>query len=247
MTGGGSMLANFADLLAHETGLPVRLAENPLNCVALGAGRVLEERGLSRGPARHLRYRLRRHALDWPAQIADKRGMSWLTRVRNSLSLVRKRDTPDNLWMKCPACAEMLFVRRLRAEPVGLLALRPSWPDRRCGAAGPVARSGLCGAARARRQGRPAALSRRQEIHRPAKGSARALSLCRRADPCVRHDRRAPAGAGRPGFRLHGRVDGHGGRRGTGGRRRMPPSPSAAPMSSARRRAARACRKASSA
>ena len=36
--------------------------------------------------------------------------MSWLTRVRNSLSLIRKRETPDNLWMKCPACAEMLFV-----------------------------------------------------------------------------------------------------------------------------------------
>ncbi len=37
--------------------------------------------------------------------------MTWLTRVRNSLSLIRKRDTPDNLWMKCPSCSEMLFAR----------------------------------------------------------------------------------------------------------------------------------------
>lgn len=35
--------------------------------------------------------------------------MSWLNRVRNSLSLIQKRDTPDNLWIKCPNCGEMLF------------------------------------------------------------------------------------------------------------------------------------------
>lgn len=37
--------------------------------------------------------------------------MSWLNRVRNSLSFVQKRDTPDNLWVKCPRCEEMLFTR----------------------------------------------------------------------------------------------------------------------------------------
>ncbi len=36
--------------------------------------------------------------------------MSWLTRVQNSLSRFGKRQTPDNLWMKCPSCSEMLFV-----------------------------------------------------------------------------------------------------------------------------------------
>ena len=35
--------------------------------------------------------------------------MTWLTRVRNSIPLFRKRDTPDNLWMKCPSCGDMLF------------------------------------------------------------------------------------------------------------------------------------------
>ena len=37
--------------------------------------------------------------------------MSWLTRVRNALPFTPKRDTPDNLWIKCPSCSEMLFTR----------------------------------------------------------------------------------------------------------------------------------------
>lgn len=37
--------------------------------------------------------------------------MSWLDRVRNALPFAEKRDTPDNLWTKCPACGEMLFTK----------------------------------------------------------------------------------------------------------------------------------------
>ncbi|MBS0473790.1 MAG: acetyl-CoA carboxylase carboxyltransferase subunit beta [Proteobacteria bacterium] len=37
--------------------------------------------------------------------------MSWLDRVRNALPFTEKRDTPDNLWIKCPSCSEMLFTR----------------------------------------------------------------------------------------------------------------------------------------
>ena len=43
MTGGGSLLPDIDTLLAEETGLPVRIAENALDCVALGAGRALED------------------------------------------------------------------------------------------------------------------------------------------------------------------------------------------------------------
>ena len=43
MTGGGSLLAGIAPMLAQATGLPVTVAEDPLNCVALGAGRALED------------------------------------------------------------------------------------------------------------------------------------------------------------------------------------------------------------
>ncbi len=35
--------------------------------------------------------------------------MSWLTRVRNSLPFAKRREVPDNLWVKCPSCNEMLF------------------------------------------------------------------------------------------------------------------------------------------
>jgi acetyl-CoA carboxylase carboxyl transferase subunit beta len=37
--------------------------------------------------------------------------MSWINRVRNSIPFTQKRDTPDNLWIKCPSCSEMLFTR----------------------------------------------------------------------------------------------------------------------------------------
>ncbi len=37
--------------------------------------------------------------------------MSWLDRVRNALSFGEKRDTPDNLWHKCPSCTQMVFTK----------------------------------------------------------------------------------------------------------------------------------------
>ncbi len=37
--------------------------------------------------------------------------MSWLDRVRNALPFAEKRDSPDNLWIKCPSCSEMLFTK----------------------------------------------------------------------------------------------------------------------------------------
>jgi rod shape-determining protein MreB len=43
MSGGGSLLKNLDVLLSKETGLPVKLAPNPLLCVVMGAGKVLEE------------------------------------------------------------------------------------------------------------------------------------------------------------------------------------------------------------
>ncbi|MFP4377636.1 MAG: rod shape-determining protein [Spirochaetales bacterium] len=50
MTGGGSLLKGLDTLIANETGVPAFKAEDPLNCVALGAGRYFEyERGLSHG------------------------------------------------------------------------------------------------------------------------------------------------------------------------------------------------------
>ncbi len=42
LTGGGGMLANLDTLLSEKTGLPVFVAENPLQCVAVGGGKALE-------------------------------------------------------------------------------------------------------------------------------------------------------------------------------------------------------------
>jgi rod shape-determining protein MreB len=43
MTGGGALLKNLDNLLQEETSLPIRVAEDPLSTVALGAGKTLEE------------------------------------------------------------------------------------------------------------------------------------------------------------------------------------------------------------
>lgn len=43
MTGGGALLANLGQVLSETTGVPVFIADNPLNCVVLGTGRALEE------------------------------------------------------------------------------------------------------------------------------------------------------------------------------------------------------------
>lgn len=42
ITGGGGLLRNFDQLLSKITGVPAYLAEKPISCVALGAGKVLD-------------------------------------------------------------------------------------------------------------------------------------------------------------------------------------------------------------
>jgi rod shape-determining protein MreB len=43
LTGGGALLRGMGRLLMSETGLPIRVAENPLACTVLGAGIILED------------------------------------------------------------------------------------------------------------------------------------------------------------------------------------------------------------
>jgi rod shape-determining protein MreB len=42
LSGGGALLRNFPELIAHSTGVPCTLAEEPLTCVAKGTGVILE-------------------------------------------------------------------------------------------------------------------------------------------------------------------------------------------------------------
>ena len=46
MTGGGSLLRNIDVLLHEATGLPIHIADNAMECVALGAGQTLEDQVL---------------------------------------------------------------------------------------------------------------------------------------------------------------------------------------------------------
>ncbi len=43
LAGGGALLRNLDQLLREETGLPVVIAEDPLSCVVIGSGKVLDE------------------------------------------------------------------------------------------------------------------------------------------------------------------------------------------------------------
>lgn len=43
LTGGGALLKSLDKLIHRETGMPVHIAEEPLNCVAVGTGRVLDQ------------------------------------------------------------------------------------------------------------------------------------------------------------------------------------------------------------
>ena len=48
MAGGGALLRNLDKLIANETGIAVHLAEDPLSCVALGTGAVIENTDILR-------------------------------------------------------------------------------------------------------------------------------------------------------------------------------------------------------
>ena len=49
LTGGGALLGGFAQRVAHETGMPVRVADEPLYSVVIGSGRALENIDAMRG------------------------------------------------------------------------------------------------------------------------------------------------------------------------------------------------------
>jgi rod shape-determining protein MreB len=42
LTGGGALLRHLDEVLVHETGVPVHVAEDPQLCVARGAGAALD-------------------------------------------------------------------------------------------------------------------------------------------------------------------------------------------------------------
>jgi rod shape-determining protein MreB and related proteins len=68
LAGGGVLLRDFPQRLRAETGLPVKLVAEPLTCVAVGAGRCLDELG----------------AIAWAANPAKRRRHPGTRRLRSS-------------------------------------------------------------------------------------------------------------------------------------------------------------------
>jgi rod shape-determining protein MreB len=42
LAGGGALLRGLDKLIAEQTGMPVRIADDPLSCVAIGTGKCVE-------------------------------------------------------------------------------------------------------------------------------------------------------------------------------------------------------------
>lgn len=53
LTGGGALLRNLADVMSHETEVPVSVADDPLSCVAIGTGMSLAHMDLLRNRGRN--------------------------------------------------------------------------------------------------------------------------------------------------------------------------------------------------
>ena len=52
LTGGGALLRNLDKVISEETKMPVLVAEDPLDCVAIGTGKALDNIDLFKTVAR---------------------------------------------------------------------------------------------------------------------------------------------------------------------------------------------------
>ncbi len=52
LTGGGALLRNLDKVISGETNMPVLIAENPLDCVAIGTGKALDHIHLFKNKAK---------------------------------------------------------------------------------------------------------------------------------------------------------------------------------------------------
>jgi rod shape-determining protein MreB len=55
LTGGGALLRNLDKVIAEETKMPVLIAEDPLDCVAVGTGKALDHIDLFKNKAKESR------------------------------------------------------------------------------------------------------------------------------------------------------------------------------------------------
>ena len=136
--------------------------------------------------------------------------MSWLSRVRNGIPFLPKRQSAENLWHKCSKCGTMVFVKEW--EENYNVCPRCNFHDR----IGPTKRfEQLFDAAEYELLPAPEVREdplrfRDTKRYTDRLKTARAANRrARRADQCARQDRRPQGRHRRAGFRLHGRIDGH--------------------------------------
>ncbi|GAE43955.1 rod shape-determining protein MreB [Mesobacillus boroniphilus JCM 21738] len=55
LTGGGALLRNLDKVISEETKMPVLIAEDPLDCVAIGTGKALDHIDLFKTKAKESR------------------------------------------------------------------------------------------------------------------------------------------------------------------------------------------------
>ena len=143
--------------------------------------------------------------------------MNWISNVvRPKIrSFLNRRESPENLWIKCPETGQLVFFKDVETNhfviPSSNYHMRMSanarlksifdngeWEDI------PVRRG----------RGRPAEIPRRAPLCRPPQGCPRQDRPRRRREGRRRHARRPSGRDRRAGFRFHGRLARHGGRRG---------------------------------
>ena len=143
--------------------------------------------------------------------------MNWISNVvRPKIrSFLNRRESPENLWIKCPETGQLVFFKDVETNHfvipssnyhmrMGANARLKSifddgeWEDI------PVQRG----------RGRPAEIPRRAPLRRPPQGRPRQDRPRRCREGRRRHARRPSGRDRRAGFRFHGRLARHGGRRG---------------------------------
>ena len=142
--------------------------------------------------------------------------MNWLTNVvRPKIRNILRRETPENLWIKCPDSGQLVFYKDVEANQ---FVIPGSNYHMRMGA---VARlksifdnETWFDVALPEVTGRSAEIPRRTPLCRPHQGCARPHRAERRHQGRLRQARRRGRRDRGAGFRFHGRLARHGGRRG---------------------------------
>ena len=141
--------------------------------------------------------------------------MNWISNVvRPKIRSFLRRETPENLWIKCPETGQLVFYKDVEANqfviPSSNYHMRVSAPARlkTMFDGGDLDRHRRAGSA-----ARSAQVPRRAPLRRPPEGRAHQDRLAGRGEARPRQARRLAGDDRRAGFRFHGRLARHGGRR----------------------------------